>query len=328
MSKKPIIGITMGDPAGIGPEICVKALSTAEVNRIACPVIIGDAKTIEAAAKLLKSKVKINSINKIEEAVCQNWIINVLDLNNVPANLKKRQVSKAAGKASVEYILKAIDLAKKKKIDAIATGPINKVAMHKAGYHYQGHTEILAKKTKTKNYGMLFVSPVFWVILVTTHIALHSVSKKLNRRNILDRIKLIHNFMKKINKKAPRIAVAGLNPHAGESGIFGKEEIKIIRPAIQQAKKLGIKVKGPISPDAVFNMAKANMFDVVVAMYHDQGLIPLKLAAFNKSVNCTIGLPFIRTSVDHGTGFDIAWRGYANPSSLVEAIKVAAMFLK
>ncbi|MBU0686268.1 MAG: 4-hydroxythreonine-4-phosphate dehydrogenase PdxA [Candidatus Margulisbacteria bacterium] len=328
MSKKPTIGITMGDPAGIGPEVCVKALSSSEVNKIANPVIIGDAKTIEEACRILKNKSKINTISKIEDAVYKNWIINVLDLNNVPASLKKGQVSKAAGKAAVEYVFKAIELAKNKKIDAITTAPINKEAMHKAGFKYQGHTEILARETKTKNYGMLFVSPAFWVMLVTTHLPLHSVSKALSKDKIFEKIKLAHDFLQKVKKQKPKIGVAGLNPHAGESGIFGKEEIKIIKPAIEKAKKQGIKVEGPISPDAIFNLAKANLFDIVIAMYHDQGLIPLKLAAFNKSVNVTAGLPFVRTSVDHGTGFDIAWRGYANPSSLIEAIKAAALFCK
>jgi 4-hydroxythreonine-4-phosphate dehydrogenase len=318
----------MGDPAGIGPEVCIKALSSSEANHVANPVVIGDAKTLEDTARYLKNKSKINAIQKIEDAVFKNWIINVLDLNNVPANLARGQVSAAAGKASVEYVFKAIELAKGKKIDAIATGPINKEALHKAGYKYHGHTEILAEKTRTKNFGMLFVSPEIWVMLATTHLPLKKVSGALNTQKILEKIKLTNDFMAKANKKPPRIGVAGLNPHAGEGGIFGTEEKTIIRPAVEKAKALGMKIEGPISPDAIFNLAKANMFDLVVAMYHDQGLIPLKLLAFNKSVNVTIGLPFVRTSVDHGTGFDIAGRGFANPSSLIEAIKVAAHFCK
>jgi len=318
----------MGDPAGIGPEVCVKAVSSSEVNHAANPIIIGDAQYIENAARLIKNNSKINAIQKIEDAVFKNWIINVLDLNNVPANLAKGQVSAAAGKAAVEYVFKAIELAKEKKIDAITTGPINKEAIHKAGYKYHGHTEILAEKTGTKNFCMLFVSPEIWVLLVTTHLPLKSVSQALKTSKILEKIKLANDFMTRVNKKSPRIGVAGLNPHAGEGGIFGTEEKTIIRPAVEKAKALGIKIEGPVSPDAIFNLAKANLFDLVVAMYHDQGLIPLKLLAFNKSVNVTIGLPFVRTSVDHGTGFDIAGRGYANPSSMIEAIKVAAHFCR
>ncbi|MBU0501620.1 MAG: 4-hydroxythreonine-4-phosphate dehydrogenase PdxA, partial [Candidatus Margulisbacteria bacterium] len=238
------------------------------------------------------------------------------------------QVSREAGQAAYEYLNKAIDLALAKKIDAITTAPINKEAIHLAGHKFAGHTEILAQRTKCKNYGMMFVSDTLWVMLATTHTALHSVSRKLNKAKILKFIKLAHETLLKDRGKEPKIGVAGLNPHAGEGGIFGNEEKKIIQPAVEQAQKLGINVKGPISPDAIFKLAYMGMFDLVIAMYHDQGLIPLKLLSFNKSVNVTVGLPIIRTSVDHGTGFDIAGKGWANPQSLVEAIKVAVHFAK
>jgi 4-hydroxythreonine-4-phosphate dehydrogenase len=242
--------------------------------------------------------------------------------------LKIGQVSKQAGRASVEYIEKAIRLAMDGKIDAIATAPINKEAIHKAGYKFQGHTEILATRTKTKDYAMLFVSDTLWIMLVTTHLPLKDVSKNLDKKKILKTIKLAHETLLKLREKKPRIGVAGLNPHAGEAGIFGDEEIKIIKPAVDEARKLGINVTGPVSPDAIFYLANIGMFDIVVAMYHDQGLIPLKLLSFNRSVNVTVGLPIIRTSVDHGTGFDIAGKGWAKPQSLIEAIKVAAHFAR
>jgi 4-hydroxythreonine-4-phosphate dehydrogenase len=327
---KPIIGVTMGDPAGIGPEICAKALTTPEIQMIADCLVIGDRKAMRQGLKVAKiQNIEINPIKKVSEAKFTRGVIDVLDLKNVEiSRLKVGQVSKPAGKAAYEYIDKAIRLAMDGKIDAITTAPINKEALRKAGYRYQGHTEILAARTKAKKYAMLFVSNTLWVMLVTTHVPLKEVSKHLEKKKILNTIKLAHETLFKVREKKPRIGVAGLNPHAGEAGIFGDEELKIIQPAVNEAKKMGINVKGPISPDAIFYLANIGMFDIVVAMYHDQGLIPLKLLSFNRSVNVTVGLPIVRTSVDHGTGFDIAGKGWAKPQSLIEAIKVAAHFVK
>ncbi|MEA3493611.1 MAG: 4-hydroxythreonine-4-phosphate dehydrogenase PdxA [Candidatus Margulisiibacteriota bacterium] len=326
---KPVVGVTMGDPAGIGPEICAKALTDNEIQVIANCVVIGDKKAMRQGIKVSKiPNIEINPIKKISEAKFQRGIIDVLNLKNVGASLKLGQVSKAAGKASVEYIEKAIRLAKDGKIDAITTGPINKESIHKAGYKFQGHTEILATRTGAKDYAMMFISDSLWIMLVTTHLPLKEVSKHIDKQKIVKRIKLAHETLLKLRGKKPKIGVAGLNPHAGEAGIFGDEEIKIIKPAVDAAKKLGINVKGPISPDAIFYLANIGMFDIVIAMYHDQGLIPLKLLSFNHSVNVTVGLPIIRTSVDHGTGFDIAGKGWAKPQSLIEAIKVATHFAK
>jgi len=324
---RPILGITMGDPAGIGPEICAKALTTQEIPMIANCIVIGDKRALRQGLKVAKiANIEINPIKKVSEAKFLRGTIDVLDLKNVSPRLKIGQVSKAAGKASMEYIEKAIKLAKDGKIDAIVTAPINKEAIRKAGYKFEGHTEILAARTKAKNYAMMFVSDTLWIMLATTHLPLKEVSKHLDKRDIVRKIKLAHEVLYKLRDKKPRIGVAGLNPHAGESGIFGDEEIKIIKPAVDEARKLGINVKGPISPDAIFYLQNIGMFDIVVAMYHDQGLIPLKLLSFNKSVNMTVGLPIVRTSVDHGTGFDIAGKGWAKPNSLIEAIKVAAHF--
>ncbi len=316
----------MGDPAGIGPEICAKALTNPEIQLLANCIVIGDRKSMR---KALKTKLEINSIKKVSQAKFSKGVIDVLDLDNINVSrLKMGQVSKYAGKAAIEYVEKAAELAMDKEIDAIVTGPINKEAIHKAGYKYQGHTELLAAKTKSKRPAMMFVADNFWVMLATTHVPLKDISKKLDKNKLIHLIQLAHETLGKARGKKPRIGVAGLNPHAGESGIFGNEEIKIIAPAVAEAKKLGINVKGPISPDAIFYLAKSGVFDIVIAMYHDQGLIPLKLLSFNHSVNVTVGLPIIRTSVDHGTGFDIAGKGWANPTSLIEAIKVAAHFVK
>jgi 4-hydroxythreonine-4-phosphate dehydrogenase len=324
---KPVIGITMGDPAGVGPEVCAKALVTPEIRSIADCVVIGDRRSLRQGLKAAKIEgIEINAIKDIAGARFERGVIDVIDLENVDPRLKIGQVSKAAGKAAMEYLEKAIQLAKDGRIDAITTAPINKEAIHKAGYKFHGHTEILAERTGSKNYAMMFVSEKLWVMLVTTHLPLREVSKHLDKGKILNRIKLAHETLYKLRGRKPRIGVAGLNPHAGESGIFGDEELKVIKPAVDEAKKLGIDVKGPISPDAIFNLAVGGVFDIVIAMYHDQGLIPLKLLAFNHSVNVTVGLPIIRTSVDHGTGFDIAGKGWANPSSLIEAIKVAVSF--
>lgn len=324
--KRPIVAVTMGDPAGIGPEIIIKALSLAELSRLSRPVVIGDARVMKNAMQYSKaSPVALKEIKRLDEGDFRTGIINILDMDNVDSKLKIGKVSVEAGRAAVKYVERAIDLAMDKKVDAIATGPINKEAINKAGFRFDGHTELLAKRTGAKNSAMMFLSDSIRVMLVTMHLPLSQVAKEIDKKKILNIIKLADKELTELLGKKPRIGVAGLNPHAGESGIFGSEEEKIISPAVEEAKKLGINVKGPVSADAIFYLANLNMFDIVIAMYHDQGLIPIKLLSFNKSVNVTVGLPIIRTSVDHGTGFDIAGKGWANPSSMIQAIKVAAM---
>lgn len=327
---RPIVAITMGDASGIGPEIIVKALQNAEVQNIARAIVIGDARIMKSALKFAKGQpLEVNAVKNVREARFLRGLMDVLDLGNLePSKIKTGQICAPCGKAAVEYLEKAIKLAMNNEVDAIATAPINKEAIRKAGYKFAGHTEILAKRTRTKHYAMMFVSAPFWVMLVTTHLPLKEVSKAINKKKVLQTIKLANEFLYNIRGKKPKIGVAGLNPHAGEGGIFGNEEKKAIKPAVEEAKKMGINVKGPISPDGIFYLANVGLFDIVIAMYHDQGLIPLKLLSFNRSVNVTVGLPIIRTSVDHGTGFDIAGKGWANPTSLIEAIKVAAHFSK
>jgi len=327
---RPIVAVTMGDASGIGPEIIVKAMQHGEIQNTARIIVIGDARIMKGALKFAKNEpLEINPVKSVDEARFTRGTVDVLDLANLePGKVKVGQVCAPCGKAAVQYLEKAIDLAKRKEVNAITTAPINKEAIRKAGYKFDGHTEILAKRTKTKNYAMMFVSDAFWVMLVTTHLPLNKVSKAISKKRVLQIIKLANETLYNIRGKKPKIGVAGLNPHAGEGGIFGSEEKKKIKPAVDEARRMGINVKGPISPDGIFYLAKVGMFDIVIAMYHDQGLIPLKLLSFNRSVNVTVGLPIIRTSVDHGTGFDIAGKGWANPTSLIEAIKVAAHFSK
>jgi len=327
---RPIVAVTMGDASGIGPEIIVKAFLNPEIQNTVRPIVIGDARIMKTALKFAKGQpIEVNAVKRVLEAKFQNGIIDVLDLQNLePSKVKMAQICAPCGKAAIQYLEKAIKLAMDGDVDAIATAPINKEAMHKAGYKFHGHTEILAKRTRTKNYAMMFVTDPFWVMLVTTHLPLNKVSKAVTKKRVLQTIKLANEFLYSVRGKKPKIGVAGLNPHAGEGGIFGTEEKKAIKPAIEEAKRMGINVKGPISPDGIFYLANVGLFDIVIAMYHDQGLIPLKLLSFNRSVNVTVGLPIIRTSVDHGTGFDIAGKGWANPTSLIEAIKVAAHFAK
>jgi 4-hydroxythreonine-4-phosphate dehydrogenase len=327
---RPIVAVTMGDASGIGPEVIVKAFLNPEIQNTVRPIVVGDARIMKTAIKFAKGQpVEVNSVKRVLEAKFQNGVIDVLDLQNLePSKVKMGQICAPCGKAAIQYLEKAIKLAMDGDVDAIATAPINKEAMHKAGYKFHGHTEILAKRTRTKNYAMMFVSDPFWVMLVTTHLPLNKVSKAVTKKRVLQTIKLANEFLYSVRGKKPKIGVAGLNPHAGEGGIFGTEEKKAIKPAVEEAKRMGINVKGPISPDGIFYLANVGLFDIVIAMYHDQGLIPLKLLSFNRSVNVTVGLPIIRTSVDHGTGFDIAGKGWANPTSLIEAIKVAAHFAK
>ncbi len=329
MIVKPVIGITMGDAAGIGPEIVVKALSTKEIYKISSPLVIGDGKVISSELTVRSSKLKLNSISRIGEARFKFGTIDLIDLKNIKiGRLKIGTANKMAAKAAVGYIKKAVSLARKGEIDAIVTTPINKEGLNKAGFKFSGHTELLAHLTRTKNYAMMLVGGPLRVVLVTTHLPLSKVSLSLSRQNIYQTIRLTWDNMKYFGVKNPRIGVAGLNPHAGEEGLFGKEEKKFIIPVVKKAKKKGIRVEGPISPDTIFHRALKGEFDCVVCMYHDQGLIPLKMLVFDRGVNVTLGLPIIRTSVDHGTAYEIAGKGVANPQSLIEAIKLAAKLVK
>ena len=322
--KNPVIGITMGDPSGIGPEIILKSLGLIDLRsrRI---IVIGDYKIMVAAFNILDIKsLRLNRIERVADAVFNSGIVNILDLQLVEMDqFQPGRVNAISGNAAFECIRRATNLALEKEIDAVATAPLNKEALHLAGHTFPGHTEILASLTHTRDYAMMLHDERLTVIHVSTHISLLESITGLRRERIEKVIELANTFMKRLGRKNPSVAVAGLNPHAGENGLFGEEEIREIAPAVISMKEKGLKVEGPLPPDTVFLQALQGKYDVVVAMYHDQGHIPLKLIGFKTGVNITAGLPFVRTSVDHGTAFEIAWQGIADESSMAESIRLA-----
>ncbi len=321
MKKK--IAITMGEPGGIGPEVIVKALINNTVRRCCSPVVIGDADIIREAARKSKLSIRIRIINDLKEVQSGQQTIEVVDIRS-PYTFKKNVPSRGAGRAVVKYITKAVELTLNKDVDGMVTAPISKESLSMAGYAWPGHTELLAELTGAKDYAMMFVSRKLRVILCTIHMPLKDVPRKITKHTVLKTIRLAKKGSALLGIKDPEIAVAGLNPHAGESGVMGNEEVRSIVPAIKAAKKVGFDVSGPYPPDVVFHKAYNGAFDMVVCMYHDQGLIPFKMLAFDTGVNMTVGLPIIRTSPDHGTAFDIAWQNRAEPASMIEAIKLAA----
>lgn len=321
---EPIIAITMGDAAGVGPEIILKTfLGQETANRKL--LVVGDLVILEQVKeKLGYEGLTINSIASFEQAVWEPQTVNVWDMKLLKsAGIEPGKVSKEAGNAAFQYLIEAIRMANEGTISAVVTAPINKEAIHAAGHFFAGHTEIFATYTNTKDYAMWLYDEKFSVIHVSTHIPLAKAISTLNQSRIETVIQLAEDSMKKVLGRAPRIAVAGLNPHAGENGLFGNQEIEIITPAIEKMKAKGIDVSGPFAPDTVFLRAVKGFFDIVVAMYHDQGHIPMKLLGFDTGVNVSVGLPIIRTSVDHGTAFDIAWKGIAKNDSLLKAIYLA-----
>jgi 4-hydroxythreonine-4-phosphate dehydrogenase len=321
----PILAITMGDAAGCGPEIIVKALNDKNIYHICRPLVFGDANRIQVAANILKSPLKIRNISDTQEGAYSYGMIDVLDFDNIPAALPFGQVDPQAGHAAYIYIQSAIQHAMKNEVAAIVTAPINKEALHKGGHHFPGHTEILAQLSNTKDYAMMLSSETLRVIHVTTHVSMREAADLIKKDRVLRIIHLANRTLRLLGLEQPRIAVAGFNAHAGENGLFGREDIDEILPAVKQAQKEGITVTGPIPPDTVFFRTSCRKeFDIVVVMYHDQGHIPIKLLGFDNGVNITVGLPFLRTSVDHGTAFDIAGKGIAESSSMTAAIEFAA----
>lgn len=327
------VAITMGDAAGIGPEIIVKALERKGLRRPL--VVIGDAGVMEQAAAFTRSSLRIQAVSDLDQAPEDAARIPVLDLKNIElARLRHGRVDPMPGKAAVEYIQKAVELALSGKAAAVVTAPIHKEAIHKAGFHYSGHTELLAHLTGTKEYAMLLAQGSFRVSHVTTHTALRRACDLIKKERILTVMRLTRELLRRLGIENPRMGIAGLNPHSGEDGLFGDEEQKEIAPAVEEARGKGWAVEGPVPPDTVFTKLKGRMYDAVVAMYHDQGHIAVKLVGFSmkagsrewtkmSGVNVTMGLPIIRTSVDHGVAFGKAGEGRANPQSMVEAIKMA-----
>lgn len=326
---KPILGITMGDAAGVGPEIIVKALAEKEIYDIARPVVFGDKKIIERAIKMIGADLLCRAVHEPSQAGTEYGTIDVIDLDNLPVDLPFAQVDGRAGKAAYEYIEKAVSYAMKKEIHAIVTAPLNKEALNLGGNHYPGHTEILGALSGQKDYSMMLVSGPLKVIHVTTHVPLRKACDLVKKDRVLRVIRLADDTLKMMGIKEPRIAVAGLNPHSGEHGLFGTEDELEITPAVDAAKAMGMDVTGPVPPDTVFYQAAIKKkFDIVVVMYHDQGHIPIKVLGFETGVNVTVGLPFIRTSVDHGTAFDIAGTGIADSRSMTESLLLGAQMAK
>jgi len=327
--QRPILAITMGDAAGCGPEIIVKALTDENIYNKCCPLIFGDANRMKLAATILESSLKIASVFDVQEGNYQPGVIDVLDFANIPHNLPFGEVDGRAGHAAYTYIESAIGKAMENKVDAIVTAPINKEALHKGGHHFPGHTEILAQLSNTKDYAMMLSGDALRVIHVTTHVSMREAADLIKKERVLRIIRLADRTLRLLGLERPRIAVAGFNAHAGENGLFGREDIDEIAPAVAEAKQEGIAATGPVPPDTVFfRTVNRKEFDIVVVMYHDQGHIPLKLLGFDNGINVTVGLPFLRTSVDHGTAFDIAGKGIADGSSMTAAINFAALLAK
>lgn len=339
MKKK--IGITMGDPAGIGPEITAKAFAKKSLYDSCDPIVIGDAAVMRAALGITGLiKLQIHSVKSVSEALFQYGTIDVLDMELVDVEkLERGKVSIMAGEAAFQYVKKVIELAVTGEIDATVTNALNKKAINLAGHHYSGHTEIYAAFTGTKKYTMMLAHQSLRVVHVSTHVSLREACDRAKKERILEVIHIANQACQDLGIENPKIGVAGLNPHSGEHGLFGREEIEEIIPAIEAAAREGICIDGPVPPDTVFSKAYGGWYDIVVAMYHDQGHIPLKVLGFVynrekqawdtvEGVNITLGLPIIRASVDHGTAFDQVGKGIANELSLENAISYAVQLAK
>ncbi|WP_281543739.1 4-hydroxythreonine-4-phosphate dehydrogenase PdxA [Grimontia sp. SpTr1] len=319
-NEKPI-AITMGDPSGIGPEIILKALNSSEP--LPSCVVIGDLTVIESALAIYQPQMKLNVVTHPRDARHQQGVVNLLVSSHLHKHPRVGRVQRDSGEVAFKAILKAIELAKNGEVSGVVTAPINKESLSLAKVPYPGHTEIFADYGGADDVAMMLLNESIKTVLVTVHCSLRNAIEQADFNAQCRAIELAHNACIQFGIPAPRIAVAGLNPHAGENGLFGDEEKNIINPAIEYAKRKGINASGPWPGDTVFMQAREGRFDIVVAQYHDQGLIPVKYMGLDEGVNVTLGLPFIRTSPDHGTGFDIAGKGIASPSSLLASIRCA-----
>jgi 4-hydroxythreonine-4-phosphate dehydrogenase len=326
MPNRPLIAITMGDPSGVGPEIIVKALQLPDVGNICVPLVVGDRLALERALAVCGSTLEIREVGAAEDArSVPAGNIPLLALTQLAeADMKYGAPSVAAGDAVYRYVCHAAELCLDGKAAAIATAPISKEAMHRAGHDYPGHTELLAELCFTDNFVMMLAGDILRVSLVTIHEALHDVPRLVTFEQVLKTIRITAEGVARLTgKDSPKLAVLALNPHCGEGGKFGSEETEIIEPAIKAARQEGVNAEGPLSADTLFHFAQQGRYDAVVAMYHDQGLIPLKMLHFDDAVNITLGLPIIRTSVDHGTAYNLAGTGKASEKSLLAAIRMA-----
>ncbi len=311
MNPATPIAITMGDPAGIGPELCLRALAAPEVRKLCTPIIFGDTGVLRRLSERCNLPMPAPS--------------NIHDCTTLDtATITPGKIQAACGRAAYTYIESAIKAALAGRVAAIATAPLHKEALHRAGIRHPGHTDILAELTGATRICMMLAAEELIVSLVTIHVGLAQVPNLITTAHILDAAELTVAALRKLGRPDPRLIVCGLNPHAGEGGLFGREEIEIIAPAVAELRRRGIHAEGPLPPDTAFVPERRKQADAYIAMYHDQGLIPFKMLAFEHGVNITLGLPIVRTSVDHGTAFDIAWQGRASPASLIEAIRWAA----
>ncbi|RKQ96926.1 4-hydroxythreonine-4-phosphate dehydrogenase [Kushneria sinocarnis] len=324
MSERPVVGITMGDAAGVGPEIIIKSLAHASVHDLCRPLVIGDAGRLGEAAHRLESPLEVRAITRPDEARFDPGTVDCIDLGLIPADLAWGEVSPIAGDAAYQYIARTVELTRAGELDAICTAPLNKAALHAGGHIFPGHTELLAHLTGIDEVSMMLVTPKMKVIHVTTHMGLLDAIARIEPGLVQRTIERAHATLTRAGIERPRIAVCGINPHAGENGLFGhgEEEEKIV-PAINILRARGWDVEGPLPADTLFFRAGRGDFDCVVAMYHDQGHGPVKVMGLEAGVNVTVGLPVIRTSVDHGTAFDIAGQGLADERSMLEALRQA-----
>ena len=323
MNSDVVVALTMGDPAGIGPEIIAKLFAESDRAQSKHAIVVGDEAIMSREISALDLPIRLNTIPTPGDADFSDGVLNLIPATNLRRDLPQGVISEEAGAAAYRYVARAVELAQRSEVLGICTAPIHKESLRAAGFSYPGHTEILADLMRAPDCAMMLLTPELRTILVTIHMPLIEAIDSLSVESELRTIRIADNAMRKIGIRNPRIAVAGVNPHAGEGGLFGKEEINIISPAIRRAQQEGINVTGPHPGDTVFMNARRGCFDIVVAQFHDQGLIPVKLLGFDQGVNFTAGLPVVRTSVDHGTAFDIVGKGKADPSSLRAALKLA-----
>jgi len=325
LDKRPLMGITMGDPCGIGPEVILKALAQEESYRACKPLVIGHPEVLYRDMAMAGVQLDVRVVDRPEDGAFEFGCVDVWCPGDVDMDqIAMGEVCCEAGRAAAEWVIRAVDLAMADRIDGIVTAPLNKEAMNLAGYPYAGHTELLAEKTGVERAHLMLVSDRMNVSHVTGHIALHEVPDRLTVDLIYDTVRLTRDVLIGMGKSDPRIAVCGLNPHAGENGLFGSEDAEVVRPAVEKALSEGWRVDGPLPADTTFLKAYNGIYDGVVAMYHDQGHVPAKLVAFDEAVNVTLGLPIVRASVDHGTAYDIAGKGIAKAVNMLQAIRVGS----
>jgi 4-hydroxythreonine-4-phosphate dehydrogenase len=328
---KPILAITMGDPGGVGPEIIAKALAHSEVYDQSRPLVVGERRALDAAIRITGRPLEVRCVERPSEAGEHQGTVDLIDLNNIDIEqIGRARVCPEVGRAAYEYLERATQMALRDEVGAIVTAPLNKEALSEAGWVGVGHTELLARfaGVADKSVAMMLASKSLRVVHVSTHVSLRRAIEMVTPERIATAARLAGETARDIVGRDPHLAIAGLNPHAGEHGLFGSEEQEFIEPAVEQLRAEGWHVSGPLSPDTVFLRAAAGDFDVVIAMYHDQGHIPSKFAGFDDTVNVTLGLPIVRTSVDHGTAYDIAGTGKANEANLLAAIDLAAQMAR